>query len=57
MELIINNLDDILAGVTGLVTVASIIVKFTPNQTDNKIVDGILNFLNIVAINNKKRSE
>lgn len=49
--------DSIIAGATAIVTLASIVVKFTPDQTDNKIVDGVLNFLNILAINNKKRSE
>ncbi len=49
--------DSIIAGATAIVTLASIIVKFTPDQTDNKIVDGVLNFLNILAINNKKRGE
>jgi Na+-transporting NADH:ubiquinone oxidoreductase subunit NqrC len=51
------NLDDILALATAAVTIASIIVKITPDQTDNKIVDTILNILNVISINNKKRGE
>jgi hypothetical protein len=57
MGFIIQNFDLILTGVTSAVTLASVIVKFTPNETDNKIVEGVLNFLNIVAINNRKRGE
>lgn len=49
------NLEDILALATAAVTIASIIVKFTPDQTDNKIVESILNILNVISINNKKR--
>lgn len=51
------NLEDILALATAAVTIASIIVKLTPDQTDNKIVESILNILNTISINNKKRGD
>jgi HD-GYP domain-containing protein (c-di-GMP phosphodiesterase class II) len=42
---------------TGIVTVASVIVKVTKNKYDNQVVDILLNILNVIAMNNKKRSE
>lgn len=51
------SLGDIFSLATAAVTIASIIVKFTPDQTDNKIVESILNILNVISINNKKRGE
>lgn len=38
---------------TGAVTAASIIVKITPTKTDNKILGAVLQFLELLALNNK----
>jgi hypothetical protein len=57
MEEIVKNQENILIIVGAVVTIASVIVKLTPNKTDNKIVEIALNILNILAINNKKRNE
>lgn len=48
---------DILSGAASLVAVAAIIVKFTPNEVDNKIVNTLMDILNVIALNNKKRDE
>lgn len=55
----LENLDwtSILAGATAVVTLASVIVKFTPNDIDNKIVNTLLDIINIISLNNKKRSK
>ena len=45
--------DDLVAIVTGLVTVASIIAKLTPIESDNKVVDKIAAIVNTVAMNPK----
>lgn len=44
---------DLVAIVTGLVTVASIIAKLTPSESDNKVVDKIAAIVNTVAMNPK----
>ena len=38
MQWIITNLDTIALIVTGIISVASMIAKITPNETDNKYV-------------------
>jgi len=38
---------------TGAVTAASIIVKITPTETDNRVFGAVLGFLEKVAMNNK----
>jgi hypothetical protein len=47
MEYITNHWADIVAIVTGLVTVASIIVKLTPNKYDDTVVAKIMQFLSL----------
>ena len=39
--------DDVLLAATSLITVASIIVKYTPNEHDDKIVMKIMNYLSL----------
>lgn len=39
--------DDVLLAATSLITVASIIVKYTPNEYDDKIVMKIMSFLSL----------
>lgn len=48
---------DIITGLTSAVAVAAIVVKFTPNELDNKIVNTLMDILNVIALNNKKRGE
>ena len=53
MEWITANLTDIIAIITGIITVASIIAKLTPTEIDNKVVGKILQVIDFLAINNK----
>ena len=53
MEWVISHWLDIVAVITGIVTVASIIAKLTPTETDDKIVAKILQVIDLLAINNK----
>lgn len=39
--------DDVLLGLTSLVTIASVIVKYTPNEHDDKIVMKIMSYLSL----------
>ena len=51
---IVNGIDGLpawVAAITALVTAATGITALTPTKTDNKIVDGALKFLNILAGN------
>ena len=47
ISFVTTNWQEILLAVTSIVTGASIIVKFTPNTTDDKIVGKILNILSL----------
>jgi hypothetical protein len=53
MEWITNHWTDIVAIVTGIVTVASIIAKLTPTETDNAIIAKVLQIVDMLALNNK----
>jgi len=53
MNFIINNITEIIAIITGIVTVASIIAKLTPTQVDDIWMARILKFIDLLAINNK----
>ena len=53
MEWIIANWESVVAIITGIVTVASIIAKITPTETDDKVVGFLLKFVDLLAINNK----
>jgi len=44
-------MQDWLLMATGLVTVASIVVKLTPSESDDKIVNGILKVLKTISLN------
>lgn len=50
---IMENKEALITIVTGLVTVASIIAKMTPTETDNKVVGYVLKFVDMLAMNNK----
>lgn len=51
---ITNNWQDMMLIVTTIVTVASLIAKMTPTKADDVIVDKVIGFLNILAINKKR---
>lgn len=53
MEWITTNLTEIIAIITGIVTVASIIAKLTPTEIDNKVIAKILQMIDFLALNNK----
>lgn len=53
MEWITNHWTDVVAIVTGIVTVASIIARLTPTETDNAIIAKILQIIDMLALNNK----
>ena len=44
---------DIWTLITSIVTVASIIVRITPTDADNKALAKVLRFLDVVSINKK----
>ena len=47
------DIETIIAGITSIITVASIIAKLTPTETDNIMLAKILKVIDIIAINNK----
>lgn len=58
IEFIKANYVDILAIWGCIITIASIIVKLTPNKTDDKVWDFVLKVLNALALNpNAKKEE
>lgn len=54
MDYIIAHPLEIVAALTGLVTVASFVANLTPTDTDNKAVAAIAKFVNLLALNFKK---
>ena len=53
INFIVDHWDEILLAITSIVTAASIIVKLTPSEKDDKVVSRIIKFLNAIAINPK----
>jgi hypothetical protein len=53
ISLIWNNWDTILVAVTSIVTAASVLVKLTPTETDDKFILKILKVMEFLALNNK----
>ena len=47
--------DELIAIITGIVTVASLIANLTPGETDNKVVEKISKLVNVLALNLKKK--
>lgn len=45
---------ELLLIVTSTVTVASLIAKLTPTEADDKFVQKILDFINLLALNKKQ---
>lgn len=53
MEWITANWGSLVAIVTGVVTLASIVAKITPTKTDDKYVGYALKFINFLAVSAK----
>ena len=51
MEFIQNNWEQILTGVTSVVGGFSILATLTPNQSDNRVVDVIMQVINLLCSN------
>lgn len=56
IEFITNNYDDVTKIFGYVVGIASIIVKFTPTQKDNNILDKVVSILAHVSLFNKDGS-
>lgn len=52
---VIENWDSILLGLTSLVTVASVITKFTPSVQDDAFVAKVLEWTAKIALNKPKK--
>lgn len=52
-----NHYDELLAIIGGIVSVATIIVKLTPTDKDNKVLEKIINFLVKFSIVNTKEDQ
>jgi len=48
---LMDNWETILLIATGIVTTASIVAKLTPSKVDDKIVEKLLDIINVLAIN------
>jgi len=51
MNWVIANWDSVLGIITGLITVASIVAKLTPSETDDKMIAKVLKVIDVIAIN------
>ena len=52
-----NHYDELLAIIGGIVSIATIIVKLTPTDKDNKVLEKIINFLEKFSIINTKEDQ
>lgn len=52
-----DHLDDILAIIGAAVTLATLIVKLTPSQKDDGILEKVVGFLDYLSVVNKKPSK
>lgn len=52
-----NHYDELLAIIGGVVSIATIIVKLTPTDKDNKVLKKIINFLAKFSIINTKEDQ
>lgn len=53
MEWLQNHWQDITLIVTGIISIASLIVKLTPTPKDDEFLAKVIKFLSIVALNKK----
>lgn len=51
---VIENWDSILLGLTSLVTVASVVTKFTPSKSDDEYTAKALEWISKIALNKDK---
>jgi hypothetical protein len=51
IQTIIDNKDNIIKIVTGVITIATVIATMTPNDSDNKIIKKILDIINAFGFN------
>lgn len=56
MNWILENYQDVLAVIGGLVTFASIVVKITPSQKDDAFLEKVISILEKFSVFNKKPS-
>lgn len=49
-----SHIVDIWSVVSGIVTVASVIVRVTPGKADDQVVSGVQRFLEMLALNKRK---
>jgi len=52
-EWISANWENILLVIGGVITLASVIVKITPNETDNKVLEVIIKIFEKLSLNTK----
>ena len=52
-----NHYDELLTIIGGVVSIATIIVKLTPTDKDNKVLEKIINFLAKFSIINTKEDQ
>lgn len=57
MDIIINNIDTVLAWVGGIVSCASIIVKLTPTTKDDSVLEKVINVLDYFSVFNTKKNQ
>ncbi len=53
MEWILANWENVLLIISGVISVASIIVKLTPTPNDDAILARVISFLKILSLNKK----
>ena len=54
MEWILANWDSVLLIISGVISVASVIVKLTPTPKDDVILAKVVSFLKILSLNKSK---
>lgn len=57
MDIIINNIDTVLAWIGGIVSCASIIVKLTPTTKDDSVLEKVINVLDYFSVFNTKKNQ
>lgn len=54
IEFFTNHWDELALAVTGLITFASVVVKFTPTPKDDAILAKIIQVFEVISLNKKK---
>jgi len=55
INFILEHLGEVWVIIASIVTIASIIVKWTPSQKDDEILSKVIKFLEWLSINSKKK--